>query len=465
VPNRIDPISVDLTNMFEAALGQGRGLTPALWSALADRAKAVHEDLVARRASGEFFFLDLPEQDTTGLKDLAAKIRGEVQDFVVLGIGGSALGTTALRTALCPPHYNLMSDEQRSGPRLFVMDNVDPDTFAGLLDLIEGREAAFNVISKSGGTAETMSQFLIVYDRLKRSLGDKKLRERLILTTDPTGGNLRRIARDEGLTALEIPPAVGGRYSVLTPVGLFPAAVVGIDVDALLTGAGAMARRCAAPALDDNPGYALGAALFAADTELGRPIHVMMPYADGLKNVAAWYGQLWAESLGKRQDRTGRQVNVGPTPIAALGVTDQHSQLQLYMEGPADKVVMFLFTETSARRMPIPAVFGDIEGLAYLGGRDLGELLRAEGRATRAALTEAGRMNLSVTLPAVGASAIGQVFMLFEVATVFAAGLYGINPLDQPGVELGKKLTYGLMGRVGYEEFAQRASRTEKPRT
>ncbi len=451
--------------MFAAALGEGRGLTPELWGTLAERAEAIHQDLVARRASGEFFFLDLPRQDTTGLKNLARKLRGEVQDFVVLGIGGSALGTIALKTALCPPYYNLLSDEKRPGPRLFVMDNVDPDTFAGLLDLLEGREAAFNVISKSGGTAETMSQFMIVHDRLKQRLGDNKLRERLILTTDPEKGNLRLIAREQGLKTLDIPPAVGGRYSVLTPVGLFPAAVVGIDVDALLAGAGAMARRCTAPALDDNPGYALGAALGAADTHLGRPIHVMMPYADGLRDVAAWYRQLWAESLGKRHDRTGRQVNVGPTPIAALGVTDQHSQLQLYMEGPADKVVMFLFTGTSARSMPIPAVFGDIEGLAYLGGRDLGELLRAEGRATRAALTEAGRMNLTVTLAALDAASIGQVFMLFEVATVFAGGLYGINPLDQPGVELGKKLTYGLMGRPGYEEFAHRAGPNEKPRT
>jgi glucose-6-phosphate isomerase len=465
VPERIDPISVDLTNMFTAALGDGVGLTPHLWRALAERTAKVHQDVAARRAAGEFHFFDLPDQDTSGLKNLAAKLRGEIQDFVVLGIGGSALGTTALETALCPPYYNLLPDHKRPGPRLFVMDNVDPDTFAAMLDLLEGREAAFNVISKSGGTAETMSQFMIVYDRLKKGLGAEKLRDRLILTTDPEKGNLRRIARDEGLTALDIPAAVGGRYSVLTPVGLFPAAVIGIDVDALLAGAGAMARRCAAPGLDDNPAYALGASLFGADTELKRPIHVMMPYADGLEDLAAWYGQLWAESLGKRYDRAGREVHVGPTPVAALGVTDQHSQLQLYMEGPADKVVMFLFTQDSAGKAPIPAVFGDIEGLAYLGGRDLGELLRAEGRATRAALTEAGRMNLSVSLPALDAAAVGQVLMLYMAATVFAGGLYGIDPLDQPGVELGKKLTYGLMGRPGFEEFASRVTRRERPGT
>jgi glucose-6-phosphate isomerase len=440
--------------MFEAALGQGRGLTPEAWASLQGRAEAVHEDLVARRASGEYLFMDLPGQDTTDVKALAGRLRGEVQDLVVLGIGGSALGTTALKTALCPPYYNLLPDKKRPGPRLFVMDNVDPDTFAGLLDLIEGREAAFNVISKSGGTAETMSQFMIVYDRLKKSLGDEKLRDRLILTTDPEKGNLRRIAREQGLKTLNVPPAVGGRFSVLTPVGLLPAAAIGIDVDRLLAGAGAMAQRCAGADLQDNPAYALGAALHEADTALGRPIQVMMPYADGLADVAAWYGQLWAESLGKRHDRAGREVNVGPTPVAALGATDQHSQLQLYMEGPADKVVMFMFIEKFGRAMPIPPVFGDVDGLAYLGGRDLGELLRAEGQATRAALTSVGRMNLTITLPAVEAAAIGQVLMLFEVATVFAGGLYGINPLDQPGVELSKKLTYGLMGRPGFEEYA-----------
>ncbi|MBU1740335.1 MAG: glucose-6-phosphate isomerase, partial [Proteobacteria bacterium] len=341
-------------------------------------------------------------------------------------------------------------------PRLFVMDNVDPDTFAALLDLLRGREVAVNVISKSGGTAETMAQFMVVYHRLKRQLGPDKLRERLILTTDPSSGNLRRIAQEEGLTALDVPPAVGGRYSVLTPVGLLPAATVGIDIDALLSGAGAMARRCSKADPVANPAYALGAALHLADAALGRRVHVLMPYADGLRQFAAWYAQLWAESLGKRYDRSGREVNVGPTPVAALGATDQHSQLQLYMEGPLDKVVMFMFVESFRRKVAIPKVFRAIDGLSYLGGHDLGRLLQAEGFATRAALTQAGRMNLTITLPAVDAPSVGQALMLFEAATVFAGGLYAVNPLDQPGVELSKKLTYGLLGRPGFEDYAAR---------
>lgn len=453
----ITPIRIDFKTMFAEQLGPGPGLTPEMFEPVMERAAVIHEGIQARRESGELGFFDLPYQDTEPVKELAGRIRDQADDLLVLGIGGSALGARALKTALCHPFYDLLPDALRDGPRLFIVDNVDPDTFSALLAMLDGRRVFVNAISKSGGTAETMSQFMIMADRLKRELGAEGLKERMILTTDPQSGNFRTIAGRLGLRALDVPPGVGGRFSVLSPVGLLPAAVMGIDIDALLAGAAAMDERCRTGEVLINPAYGLGACLYLAHAELGRNVHVLMPYADGLEHIADWYAQLWAESLGKRLDLSGAEINAGPTPVAAKGVTDQHSQLQLYAEGPFDKVIMFMTVTERRRRMPIAEGFSDIEGIAYLGGHDLGDLLEAEALATRAALTQAGRMNLSIELESIDGFSVGQVLMMFQVATVFAGGLYNINPMDQPGVELGKKLTYGLMGRPGFEQYAEKA--------
>jgi glucose-6-phosphate isomerase len=177
----------------------------------------------------------------------------------------------------------------------------------------------------------------------------------------------------------------------------------------------------------------------------------MMPYADRLAPMGEWFRQLWAESLGKRLDRAGAEVFRGPTPARSRGATDQHSQVQLYMEGPFDKTVTFVAVREPGQDLTIPDEHPDEESLAYLGGRTLGELLDAERTATAAALTAAGRMNMTLELPRVDAHAVGQLLMFLQVATVYAGGLYDVDPLDQPGVELGKRLTYGLMGRPGFE--------------
>jgi glucose-6-phosphate isomerase len=215
-----------------------------------------------------------------------------------------------------------------------------------------------------------------------------------------------------------------------------------------------MDRRCDHGTLSDNPAGLFAALQWLADREAGAPIHVMMPYSDRLYAMADWYRQLWAESLGKQRSLAGADVFVGPTPVRALGATDQHSQVQLYIEGPYDKTVTFLAVGERDRDVAIPRFYEDIEALGYLGGQTLGDLLDAERRATAAALAERGRMNMTVTLPRVDESALGELFMMLEIATVHAGALYDVDPLDQPGVELGKQLTYGLMGRPGAEATA-----------
>ena len=449
-----DRIRLDFGSMLAPRLG-GRGLDPDRLDATADRFREIHADVNARREDGTLGFYDLVQRSPM-VEQIEAFADGPGQAFenvVILGIGGSALGTTALLHALRGRDWNERSAEEREHfPRLFVLDNVDPDTIGPLLDRLNMGATLFNVISKSGTTAETMAQFLVVRERLRQALEDPEgYRRHLLFTTDAEKGVLRGIADDEGIVTLPIPGNVGGRFSVLSAVGLLPAAMVGIDLDALLAGAAAMEERCRTDTLRDNPAGLFAALQQLAHAEAGAGIHVMMPYSDRLYAIADWFRQIWAESLGKRKSLAGNDVWVGPTPVKALGATDQHSQVQLYIEGPFDKTVTFLAVDHHHQDVPVPPAYDGIDAIAYLGGRSLGELLDAERRATAAALADSGRMNMTISLPRLDEHAVGQLLMLLEIATVYAGGFYGVNPLDQPGVELGKQLTYGLMGRPGAE--------------
>jgi glucose-6-phosphate isomerase len=447
-------VSLDYANMLKPNLGSG-GLDPEeLDDGYARAFREAHEDVESRRSSGEMGFFSLPDalEAAGAVQELADGFGQWFENLVVLGIGGSALGTTTLRDSLLGAHWNELDEEEREHfPRLYVLDNVDPRTVSALLDRLDLRRTLFNVVSKSGSTAETMSQYLVIEGRLTELLGEENTRGHFLFTTDPESGILRKIADEEGIPTLEVPSNVGGRFSVLSSVGLLPAAVVGIDIMAVLDGARAMVERCSTPILKKNPAGMLATLLHQADTSQGAPIHVMMPYSDRLRSFAAWFQQLWAESLGKARDREGREVHAGPTPLPALGATDQHSLLQLLMEGPRDKVVLFLGAGGVTDPVEIPSIRTEYPALSYLGGHTLSHLLDTERKATMEALRQEGRMNLSLEVDDLTPRAMGELFMLFQIATAYAGSLYGVNPLDQPGVELSKKLTYGLLGREGYE--------------
>jgi glucose-6-phosphate isomerase len=290
-----------------------------------------------------------------------------------------------------------------------------------------------------------MAQYLIVRGVLNDRFGDRAA-EHLVFVTDPAKGSLRPIATKEGIAALDIPPNVGGRFSVLTPVGVLPAALIGIDVAQLMAGAADMRGRCQGDDLATNPAGTFALLQWLADDRHGKKMNVLMPYADPLRDFAAWFVQLWAESLGKvRKDGS----HVGPTPIAALGTTDQHAQVQLFMEGPADKTITFVEVAGRTKLGPIPRLYADVPDLAYLGGHSLGELLDAERRATAGALARRGRPNMTITLDAVDAWHVGALIFLLELATAYAGALYDIDAFNQPGVELGKQFTYAILGRPG----------------
>ncbi len=397
--------------------------------------------------------------DVLAMRD---RFRPGCENLVVLGIGGSALGNVALQRALNPPFYNLTPAGRRGGPRLFVMDNIDPATLGNLLDLLDGEldRTVFNVISKSGETAETASQFMIVRRLLKDRLGDR-FAGRIVAVTDAARGTMRSIADAEGYATLAVPEGVGGRFSVLSAVGLFSAAMCGIDVEALLAGARAMVRRTEGGSWRENPAAVL-ATVHKTAWDRGLRTCVMMPYSDSLIGLASWFGQLWAESLGKSTDLAGQRVNVGQTPVFALGATDQHSQLQLYREGPADKLFILHEVSDYGRRLTIPDDFAGNPTLAALGGAELSGLLAAEKRATEYALCVSGRPNFTIIWPRVDAEHVGHFIVLYEVATSIAGLLLGIDAYDQPAVELGKQAAYGLLGRKGepFEGLAGKIERT-----
>jgi glucose-6-phosphate isomerase len=447
--------------MLQDGLDGAHGVPRARLQELVTRFRAVQAEVRRRRAAGEYGFYKLVNQgETVGEIKTFAEGLGQAYDHVlVLGIGGSALGAKALLGALRPPGWNELDDETREYfPRLTVLDNVDPNSMDAALRRIDPRRVLVNVISKSGGTAETMAQYLVVRAWLEDALGSAAHRH-LVFTTDPARGALREIAARDAIAAVSIPPDVGGRYSVLSPVGLLPAALVGIDIEALLEGAYRAVHQAEAEDLLRNPAALYAGLHWVADTELRAPIHVLMPYSDRLREFAEWYRQLWAESLGKRLNRDGQEIHAGPTPVAAIGATDQHSQVQLFMEGPLDKVIAFAVVDDGGADVRIPPFEDDLPGagplpddLSYLAGHTLGELLRAEQRATATALARMGRMSCTLHLSDLSPAVFGEALMFYQIATGYAGVWYGIDPFDQPGVELGKRLTYAAMGREGYQE-------------
>ena len=459
-------LTLDYANCLSDRIGSSHGLDPALLDPKGEAAKGIASctaRLTSTRGTGwerwrELAFDPMKSEHLQGVHAAAAACKDRFDTMVVLGIGGSALGNIALQAALNPATHNLLDPSVRKGPRMFVVDNVDPTYFGSVLDLCASspgglKRTLFNVVSKSGETAETAAQFMVIRDRLKALMGADHAAN-VVAVTDPSKGTMRQICVREGYTTLPVPDGVGGRFSVLSPVGLFSAAMCGIDIEALLKGAADMDKSCSRAELTQNPAAMLAFLLVELGQTKGKTNHVLMPYANSLYLLADWFRQLWAESLGKQRDRAGNTVFAGFTPIKALGTTDQHSQVQLYREGPNDKVLGMLEVEQFDRDVAIPAGLG-VEALTYLEGKSMSALLAAEKRATEYAFVESERPNFTIKFPRIDAYHVGQFINLWQITTAYAGLLLDIDANDQPAVELGKQATFGLMGRSGYGEFQQ----------
>ena len=418
-------LRLDINGMMADFVGE-HGLNMADIEKNSAQYKRAAESMAAKRANMKWRELPHNQAEVVArIKTVAEKVRSEYEAFVVLGIGGSALGPIAVQQALSHMRYNELSRERRGGPKLYVEDNVDPERMASLLDVIDVEKTMFNVVTKSGGTSETMSQLLYITRILKDKLGDK-WSGHVIATTDEVKGNLIKIAKADGLETFYVP-------------------------EELLAGAAYMDELCSEPDYRSNMAY-MAAICETEAMKKGCNISVMMPYADSLKYIADWYAQLWAESLGKRTDNGGSVVHTGQTPVKALGVTDQHSQVQLYTEGPFDKVITFIGVDKYRSEVTIPHSFDDIADVAFLSGHSFNELIKSEQMATEYAVTRSGHMNKTITLPVVNPFTIGELLYFFEIQTAYAGELLNINAFDQPGVEEGKNATYALLGKHGYDE-------------
>ena len=429
----------DYSLVLERNLRNGEGITTHRMNEGLRRAEQAAKTLASRQAAGEIGFPGLPflEKEARALSRYAAGMRKRFTHLLVLGIGGSALGTKAV-------FEGVGAEDGRKGLRLAVADNVDPDAFLPLLRSLPMKTTAVVAISKSGGTAETNAQLALAVEGLRSAAGTK-WKEHLVLITDPAKGAFRRFADSHGIVSFSVPPNVGGRFSVLSNVGLLPLSAAGIAVEKLLAGARWMESVFLRSRGGKNPVLAAAAVYSHYLTDNVKPVHVWFTYGEGLARVAEWWQQLWAESLGKRK---AGGAPVGQTPARAVGVTDQHSQVQLYQDGPADKIFTFVKWMGGRERGRVPAS-GFAPGMEILGNRPLRDLFDAEFEGTIGALWKVGRPIVRIEVGKRDEAHLGALLHFWEWVTAITGECAGIDPFDQPGVEEGKIITRALMGDKG----------------
>ncbi|MGE0716185.1 MAG: glucose-6-phosphate isomerase [Alphaproteobacteria bacterium] len=425
------PFAIDDSAAYGAA---ANAIDRAAFAARLEAGRGALERLRARRDDGSLPLLRLPgrRDDLPELAELAQRMRRRTTDVLVLGTGGSSLGGQTLY-ALADQGFG----PPAGSPRIHFLDNIDPATFAALTAAVDFRRVRILAISKSGGTAETLMQLLTLLPHLEKAVGPEGVAERLVAVTEAADNPLRRLATRLGATVLEHDPKVGGRYSVLSLVGLLPTLIAGLDAAKVRAGAAAVLDAALAAEPADCAPLA-GAALNVAHAEAGRPITVLMPYVDRLAHFGLWFRQLWAESLGKDGH--------GTTPVRAMGTVDQHSQLQLYLAGPADKLFTVIVARAAGKGDRVPAALARDEALGYLKGRRMGDLLDAEQRATAQTLARNGRPVRVFALDRVDERTLGGLFMHFMLETILAADLLGVDAFDQPAVEEGKVLAREYLG-------------------
>jgi glucose-6-phosphate isomerase len=433
-------VNTTIPSLLARRLSDGQALGDALDAALADW-RDVHPRLLEWRGKWPLGWLDLPQggADYARSVELGSRFSEEYETLIVCGIGGSALGTQAVYSALDNPGEPLRN--------VYVLDNVDPLQIAAVAARVDWETTAVNVISKSGETLETMSGFLYLLHLMAQSgLDADALNTRVIATTDPARGLLRELATARGWETLPVPSDVGGRFSVLSAVGILPLAFAGVNTDGLIGGARAFQEALLSRNARDNEALRLALLHYLLHTRGNLNICVQYTYGDPLVLLGDWFRQLWAESLAKDKQIGGARGLGCMTPVTARGTTDQHSQNQLYMEGPDDK----LYGVISAGEWAVDPVLDmradDLPpALAYMGGQSFGSILEACRSGTRDALVEAGRPVYEINFPRVTAYQVGAYLQLWMLATAYAGLIYEVNPFDQPGVERGKIITRALM--------------------
>ncbi|SDM13083.1 glucose-6-phosphate isomerase [Sediminibacillus halophilus] len=409
-----------------------------------------HQALHNQTGAGSDFlgWLDLPEnydkEEFSRIKKAAEKIKSDSDVLLVIGIGGSYLGARAAIEMLNHSFYNELSKEQRGNPQVFFVGNsISAPYMNDLYDMLEGKDVSINVISKSGTTTEPAIAFRLFRKYLEDKYGVEEARKRIYATTDKQKGALKTLANEEGYESFVIPDDVGGRYSVLTAVGLLPIAASGIDIDAMMEGAYKAQQELSSENLDENPAYQY-AAVRNVFYNKGKNIEMLINYEPALQYFAEWWKQLFGESEGKDFK--------GLYPSSANFSTDLHSLGQYVQEGRRDLFETVLHVEEPKSNITIEKDAQDLDGLNYLAGKTIDEVNQKAYQGTMLAHTDGQVPNLIVHLPKLDAYTFGYVVYFFEKACAVSGYLLGVNPFDQPGVEAYKKNMFALLGKPGFEE-------------
>lgn len=439
-------MEIDVSRCMADAIGSG-GVDKKQLAAALERTKPVLATLRDEHASGALPLLGLPwrRNDIPSIKAAAERLSRQARDIVIFGTGGSSLGAQALaplagwgsRGAPTP----IPSGES---PRLHFMDNLDPHALAGLLNRLDPVATRFLVITKSGNTPETVVQMMAALKTLKSAgLGDAIAEHMLVITQpSPSGSNAARdLAERHGIEVLDHDSGLGGRYSVLSSVGLLPAQLMGLDIEAVRAGAADVLKPVIDGVAPDKIPSAVGAALHIAATSRRLvSASVLMAYGEALRVLPHWFVQLWAESLGKKGE--------GSLPFAASGPVDQHSALQLFLDGPDDKIYTIIAPDTVGEGYRLPALQEGDKRLSYLAGHTVGDLVVSQQRATVETLSRHGRPVRVIAIRRVDERVMGALFMHFMLETIIVARLKGVDPFDQPAVEESKILAGEYLARL-----------------
>ena len=445
-------LSLDYTNCLASAIGATHGLTNSELETLVAKIPKHHENVAGLRTSGESAWFDLPGQDTTTVRQLIDQHQGHWQDVVLVGIGGATIAPNAILRTLVPLEANLLPTSKRSGPRVLTIHNLDPQEINETLAVVEPKKTLFYVISRSGSSAELTAVLLWLAAWLKKKAGKTAVSKQIVVATDIEHSPLATWAHKEKVATLHLPEKLGDRFGAFGNATLFPLGLSGIAIDKLLAGAQSMEKRCWQGDAWTNPAYMHALIHYLLTRKRRKTIHAMVGFSRRLHGALDWCDHLIAVSLGKMLNRKGKAVHVGPTPSSCLGPSGLHGEMQLYAEGPFDKVTTFVRVRDHGPEICVPAVHGLDEAVDFCGGHPLASLIEHSYDTAAQDITASGRPNMTVILDDISPESIGCFCYMMQLSTVMSAELYGIDPFNQPGIDQGKQVLYGLMGRSGFED-------------
>jgi glucose-6-phosphate isomerase len=447
-------VKIDFTNIFSENIGE-HGVNRNEIFKKVELIKSVKKRIIDK-INDDFYPLTLPDEmlkEVYEINNYASYIREKFDNLVVIGMGGSILGNELLHYSVNGIYSNFVKPK-----KVYFIDNIDPETNLTLIQTLDLKKTFFNIITKSGSTSETLLNLLLLVDILKKEGLNPK--EHFLFTTDPEKGLLRKLSNELEIKTYPIHPKVGGRYSVLSHVGLFSAAFEEINIEKLLLGAKERKEKFLNKEPIENSEMLFALTQYKFFKEKDVNINVIFSYSDGLEYLGKFYEQLLAESIGKKFSRDGKEIYAGITPVVARGPYHQHSTLQLFMEGPYDKLIIFVVPKKFRKDADIYNSLGYLE-LDFLTGKHYSELLLNEYIATKMALTQNGRPNVSIEIEKIDEENLGRLIYFMELEVLALGELLNINPIDQPSVEIGKRFTHALMGDKNYSEYLKTLEKLE----